>query len=176
MFEITADARSQLKQYVVQCAACFGDGAAMPPQAVGSAAAVILAQKYGTVVTFAVDNKAVYTASVLLPEGSLYQSLDRLYQKAKVALREAKDRVTISSIKITAFPQQCKTVDAIDWDSQGVILFSRGRSHYLLPEEFLGQGLSRVGALEYLCRCLALPPGTWRDRTARIMTFDLIYL
>jgi len=43
-----------------------------------------------------------------------------------------------------------------------------------MPNVAAQQGWNAVGILESLCRQMALPPGTWRDRTAIIRIFETV--
>jgi AMMECR1 domain-containing protein len=88
-----------------------------------------------------------------------------------VILQKGADALSVA-VKIISAPQLCEKIEHMDLGRHGVILFSHGRSHYLFPGAASEHGLSKIGVLEHLCRCLAFPPGAWRDKTARIMIFE----
>lgn len=52
-------------------------------------------------------------------------------------------------------------------------LVSRGRTCRLFPDRIAEAGLSATGCLETMCGRLDLPPGTWRDKSARMASFAL---
>ena len=166
---LAEDSRLQVAQYADWCLGrFFGAGHAQVPV---SCVQGILSEKLGVYVTFSQSGQALYAMGILLPDVPLHQSIGTVYQQAATVVQKEAGGV-VASLKVISRPQPCKSIDNIDLQCHGIILFSRGRSHYLLPGFAPDKGLSRIGALEYLCRCLALPPGCWRDRTARILTFE----
>ncbi len=66
----------------------------------------------------------------------------------------------------------CPDVNQIEIGRHGILLESRGRRAVFLPQVPVEQGWSVKGTLEQLCRKAALPPGTWRDRTATVFWYE----
>lgn len=66
----------------------------------------------------------------------------------------------------------CPDINEIELGRHGILLESRGRTAVFLPQVPVEQGWSVKGTLEQLCRKAALPPGTWRDRTATVYWYE----
>ena len=75
-------------------------------------------------------------------------------------------------ISILGPTSPCPDINLIELGKHGILLESRGRTAVFLPQVPVEQGWSVKGTLEQLCRKAALPPGTWRDRTATVYWYE----
>lgn len=75
-------------------------------------------------------------------------------------------------ISILGPTSPCPDIDRIELGRHGLLLEARGRTAVFLPQVPVEQGWSVKGTLEQLCRKAALPPGTWRDRTATVYWYE----
>lgn len=70
----------------------------------------------------------------------------------------------------------CPDINLIELGRHGIMLESRGRTAVFLPQVPVEQGWSVKGTLEQLCRKAAIPPGTWRDRTATVFWYEALVI
>lgn len=172
MFVINEDARDQLKIYTALCAQSFIEKKNTHIENDFPATEGILAEKFGVLITFLVNGKSAYASGILVAKDSLQHNIAMIYKKASAAIQRSENTLVSSTMLLASPPLSCQSLDDIVLGRHGIILTSRGRSQYLLPETPVQNGWTKLGALENLCRALALPPGTWRDKTARILTFE----
>jgi len=77
------------------------------------------------------------------------------------------------AIEISALSRMVATPpEAVDVARHGVMITHRGRRGLLLPQVAAEMGWGRDALLAGVCQKAGLPAGAWRDRGARLMTFE----
>lgn len=131
-----------------------------------------LTQSLGVHLTLFAAEQPSCTAAVLETEQPLFQTIPSVCARAMAQFpRENLDQLGWS-IHFLSPLLACPGAESFVPGQQGLLLSARGRTSFCLPQEPVQQGWSALGTLEKLCSKAALPPGTWRDRTAQLFSFE----
>lgn len=175
---LDAESSAQIRAHIASCLAQDVPTGTFPAQAPPPTAG-ILTEQHGIFLTFWIAETPLRVAGVLAPQVPLHLSLTRICQKvlteiAPLPAMQNPDHDIRYEARLVTGLEPCRGPEELEIGRHGILLSSRGRTQYLLPEVPARQGWTALGALEHLCTLLSLPPGTWRDRTATLSRFELI--
>ena len=86
------------------------------------------------------------------------------------------DELNSISLEISALSpmEPCPDPRSVEVGVHGLYLRHRGRSGVLLPQVPMEQGWNREEYLEYICVKAGLPPGSYEEKGAELLTFTAV--